>query len=69
MIAPMRRTASSVDPLISDPNNRIVPEVGRIKPSKVPMMVVLPAPFGPSSPNTVPFGTRSDSSWMARTSP
>src|SRR5580693_3386951 len=36
------------------PSTRIDPDVGRTRPSSIRKAVVLPAPFGPSSPNVSP---------------
>ena len=36
------------------PSTRAVPDVGSVSPSSIRIVVVLPAPFGPSSPNTSP---------------
>ena len=41
---------------------RACPRVGRCKPSSTRIAVDLPAPFGPSSPTTVPAGTENDRS-------
>ena len=39
------------------PNNRMVPESGAVMLTIMRIVVVLPAPFGPSSPNTRPART------------
>ena len=39
------------------PSTSALPEVGEINPSKIRIVVVLPAPFGPTKPQMVPGGT------------
>ena len=51
------------------PSTRIVPESGRISPNNIRRNVVLPAPFGPSTPYTSPAATRRERSSTARTVP
>src|SRR3954467_8275539 len=47
------------------PSTRISPAVGRRCPMIILMMVDFPAPFTPSSPKTVPLGTRRPTSFTA----
>lgn len=42
------------------------PPEGRTRPRSIRKVVVFPAPFGPMSPNTVPFGTE-NVSWSIAT--
>ena len=42
---------------IDSPKISAVPPVGEISPSNMRMVVVLPAPFGPTNPQIVPSGT------------
>src|SRR5262245_7040193 len=46
----MRERISTGDVATSSPSTRIRPRVGTTKPSSDLIMVLLPAPFGPSSP-------------------
>ena len=48
-------------------SSRAVPLVGCASPNNIFRRVVFPAPFGPSSPNTVPRSTRSDTPFSAGT--
>src|SRR5947207_4174546 len=48
---------------------RASPEVGCTRPRSMPIVVVLPEPFGPRNPNTPPRGTRSVRRSTATTSP
>src|SRR5438105_5351435 len=48
---------------------RASPDVRWTNPSRTPIVVVLPEPFGPRNPNTPPFGTWSDRWSTATTSP
>ena len=48
MTAPMRRSASRCRAV--EPNSRNLPDVGLSTPSSIPIVVVLPDPFGPNSP-------------------
>jgi hypothetical protein len=41
------------------------PEVGGMKPARMRMVVVLPAPFGPRNPMISPWLTSKFKSWMA----
>jgi hypothetical protein len=43
---------------MSAPSSSTVPPEGSSKPVSMPTVVDLPDPFGPSSPSTVPRGTR-----------
>src|SRR5579863_3557067 len=52
----------------SRPNRRAEPEVGCTAESSILTNVVLPAPFGPNSPNVVPLATRSEIPFTAGTS-
>src|SRR5579862_1294653 len=54
---------------ISSPNTRTRPRDGRMRPQITSMNVVLPAPFGPTRPTTLPGNTRSVSPSSARTCP
>ncbi len=51
------------------PNTLISPEVGVIKPITIRNVVVLPAPFGPSRPSTMPGSTSNETSVTAFTPP
>jgi hypothetical protein len=42
-----------------------VPDVGAIKPKSIRIVVVLPAPFGPTKPQIVPRGTENDADFTA----
>src|ERR1700761_8555470 len=53
----------------SRPPNEIVPEVGRMKPPRMPSSVVLPEPDGPSSETNSPAPTLRETSSRARTAP
>jgi hypothetical protein len=57
---PMRAFASSGRASMSSPPTWIVPLVGWRIPAIMRIVVVLPAPFGPSSPNSSPRGTSSE---------
>ena len=59
-MAPMRRRASAWTPSAASSKRRMFPAVGFMRPRSIPIVVVLPEPFGPSSPNTPPPGTFSD---------
>ena len=52
--------ASSGRASMSTPPTWIEPPVGRRIPAIIRMVVVLPAPFGPSRPNNSPLGTSSE---------
>ena len=45
------------------------PESGANNVARIRTVVVLPAPFGPSTPSTVPSSTSSESPSSARTEP
>ena len=49
---PMRARRCGSSPVISSPPSRIAPSVGFWKPVSTLTIVVLPAPFGPITPNT-----------------
>ena len=51
------------------PSTFAVPAVGSVRPSNIRIVVVLPAPFGPSRPNTSPRSMRSDRWSTATLSP
>src|SRR5688500_16269425 len=55
--------------LVSYPNTSARPAVGSSNPRKTRIAVVLPAPFGPRNPKTMPFGTSSVRASSARTDP
>src|SRR4051812_46711064 len=50
----MRRFAAHWSLCTSCPQTRIVPRLGRSKPTIILMVVVLPAPFGPRNANNSP---------------
>src|SRR5262245_3669801 len=54
---------------MSSPNTRAPPRVGRSSVASTSMAVVLPAPFGPSSPTIAQAGTSRSSDSSARVSP
>src|SRR6266487_7144645 len=43
--------------LMGEPRTRICPSSGAVMFMIMRIVVVLPVPFGPSRPNTIPFGT------------
>src|SRR5688572_16395155 len=51
---------------MSIPNMEMVPASGRVSPHSIITVVDLPAPLGPSSPNTAPSGISNDNSETAR---
>ena len=53
----------------STPSSRQCPAVGRARPSRHRIVVVLPDPFGPKNPNTPPARTDRSSPSSARTRP
>src|ERR671911_361829 len=55
--------------LRSRPAIRIRPLLGMMIPARLRIVVVLPAPFGPTSPSTSPGPIRKDSPWTAGKSP
>src|SRR4030095_14951014 len=61
----MRARISTGDVATSSPSTRILPCVGTTKPSSDLIIVLLPAPFGPSSP-TAPLGNTVVTSLSAR---
>src|SRR5688572_6170656 len=52
--------------IISIPNIEMLPESGRIKPHSIMTVVDLPAPLGPSKPNTDPSSISKDKLETAR---
>src|SRR6185436_334503 len=56
----MRRFNSTESLVNSLPSNSILPEFGSINPVRHPMVVLLPAPFGPRNPNILPVGKASE---------
>src|SRR3989344_85161 len=62
---PICALARSVSLSISYPNTDAVPLVLLTSPVMIPMIVVLPAPFGPSSAKKSPSGTSSDTPFSA----
>jgi len=54
---PTRARASGFAPVTSTPPMTTAPDEGRICPLIAASVVVLPAPFGPSSPTTLRSGT------------
>ena len=48
-------------------NSRASPLVGRMRPTSIRRLVVLPAPLGPSIPHTSPCSTTNERSSTART--
>ncbi len=44
----------------SRPSTRMLPEVGRLRPSIISRVVVFPAPLGPSTPNVSPRSTEKE---------
>ena len=55
--------------MTSTPATRAVPPSGAMSVVRIETAVVLPAPFGPSSPSTVPVGTERSRPSSATTSP
>src|SRR3954469_6862628 len=53
----------------SAPSSRTDPASGRTRPNSIRSSVVLPAPFGPSSPRTSPAATSRSMPSTARTTP
>src|SRR6476660_8097362 len=58
-----------VSRLMGAPRTRISPESGAVMFMIIRIVVVLPAPLGPSRPNTIPLGTLNESSSTARNLP
>src|SRR5687767_10263384 len=54
---------------MSCPRTRAEPASGRSSVASIRIVVVLPAPLGPSTPYTVPLGTARSTPSTARTSP
>ena len=67
---PVFRVAS-MNPVVpgEDPSSEALPELIGVSPSRTRIAVVLPDPFGPSNPQTVPSGTSSDRSSSATVEP
>ena len=59
--------AASGSRTTSYPARRAVPRVGLTVVVSIPIVVDLPAPLGPSSPNTSPGSTRKSTPWTAST--
>jgi hypothetical protein len=54
---------------MSKPAISAVPSVGGMKPVRIRIVVVFPAPFGPRKPTTSPFSTLNETSSTATRSP
>ena len=64
------RARNSLPPVAgSVPSTRTAPDVGARKPSSISMVVVLPAPLGPSTATISPASTVNDTPRTASTSP
>ena len=63
---PTRARTSTLSLRVSSPKTSARPPVGRMNPSSVRMVVVLPAPFGPRKPKTSPGKTSRSTSLMPR---
>ena len=61
----MPRAVAAVSSDNSTPSIEMRPAVGRINPASIRIVVVLPAPFGPSSATTSPPWTDSETSRTA----
>ncbi|CAM5307731.1 hypothetical protein SVIOM342S_03211 [Streptomyces violaceorubidus] len=57
MRAPTRGSTARDARGMGRPRTRTLPEVGSIRPISMRMVVVLPEPFGPRKPKTLPAGT------------
>ena len=66
---PMRRRTSPGSRMTSNPQTRAVPSFGASSVVSMRIVVVLPAPFGPSSPKTSPRSTRRSRQSTARCAP
>jgi hypothetical protein len=55
--------------VVSIPNTKARPDVGRMWSSRVRIVVVLPAPFGPRKPNASPGWMVRSTSMMPRCEP
>src|SRR5215831_6271985 len=66
---PIRRFTATGSATTSIPATRARPPVGRTSVVSMPMVVDLPAPFGPSRPNSTPAGTVRSMPQTAGTSP
>ena len=56
-VSPMLRRTAAGSLITSCPATRAVPLVGMVRVVIIRTVVVLPAPFGPSIPSTLPSGT------------
>src|SRR3954470_18851679 len=65
----MRRFLGSVSPLSRAPSTSTSPFSGLTRPAIIDTVVVFPAPFGPSSPTSVPRSTLNDTSSTATSGP
>src|SRR5690349_10502087 len=65
----MRRLAGLVSDVTASPATSTRPASGRRMPQTIEMVVVLPAPLGPSSPKHCPRGTSNETSFTATRSP
>src|SRR5204862_523046 len=65
----LTRRAASGSSATSKPASRALPEVGSIVVVSIPTVVDLPAPFGPSRPNTSPAATSKSMPFTASTQP
>ena len=66
---PMRERSCAASRTTSRPATRAVPASGERSVERMRTVVVLPAPFGPSTPSTVPGAASSSTPSSARTSP
>jgi len=66
---PISFRAAAGSAITSTPPTRACPESGRTSVVRTFTAVVLPAPLGPSTPSTVPSGTRRSSPSSALTLP
>src|SRR4051795_11025470 len=64
-----RRRTASASRTTSWPSTYAVPSSGSISVASIRIVVVLPAPFGPRNPYTVPVGTARSTPQTARVSP
>src|SRR3954451_743416 len=66
---PMRERSCAASRTTSRPATRAVPASGESRVQRMRTVVVLPAPFGPSTPSTVPGAASSSTPSSARTAP
>ena len=66
---PLARRAASGSAVTSEPATRALPLVGATVVVSMPMVVDLPAPLGPSSPNASPAATSKSMPFTASTPP